>query len=242
MTVAVFTAIGSFISDKVNAIVAWVRDFATRFVQLHVDAFNRARAAVSSGVSAVVGFVRALPGRILGALSGLGSLLVTSGRALLQGLWRGISGAVGWIKGKISGVLSSIRNLFPFSPAKEGPFSGSGYTDHSGRALITDFARAIAADGAGAVSAAERVAGQVRSALSPGTLGATIAAPPRVAYASAPAADAFDGTSGGMAGHRPIGVAELRDALAGMTLTLDESGGRVLARVVNRRNAADRRR
>ncbi|WP_190821225.1 hypothetical protein [Saccharopolyspora pogona] len=99
----------------------------------------------------VVDFVRGLPGSILDALGNLGSLLVDSGRALLQGLWDGISGAIGWLQGKVSGALSSIRDLFPFSPAKEGPFSGRGYTTFSGRALITDFASAIAADGTGAV-------------------------------------------------------------------------------------------
>ena len=44
--------------------------------------------------------------------------------------------------------LSNIRKLFPFSPAKEGPFSGTGYTTYSGRALMRDFGGAIAAEAA----------------------------------------------------------------------------------------------
>jgi len=43
-------------------------------------------------------------------------------------------------------VVSSVRSFFPFSPAKEGPFSGRGYTSYSGRALVEDWAKGI--DGA----------------------------------------------------------------------------------------------
>ena len=245
-TQSAWSAVSEWVSTAWQWCVETVQSAGRSIVEFVTNAWNSARDAVHNGVSSVVAFVRSLPGRILDALGNLGSLLVDSGRALLQGLWDGISGAVGWLKGKVSGVLSSIRNLFPFSPAKEGPFSGSGYTTFSGRALITDFAQAIAADGAGAVAAAHRVAGQVRSALAPGGVGLgvgvpTVAAPAGLAY-TPPSRHTTNNHGDDGESTRPIRVDELRDALAGMSMVLDDTGGRVLARVVNRAQASNRRR
>jgi hypothetical protein len=122
-------------------------------------AFSAAVSAVGGYIGGFVGRVRAIPGQILSALSGLGSLLVNSGRSLLEGLWRGAEGALQWVKQKFSDGLSAIRALFPFSPAKEGPFSGSGYTTHSGRALMEGFA-----EGAGSVDLRPAVSASLRGA------------------------------------------------------------------------------
>ncbi|MEV7907617.1 hypothetical protein, partial [Streptomyces anulatus] len=57
-----------------------------------------------------------------------------------------------------SDILGRIRDLFPFSPAKEGPFSGRGWTLFSGMSLAEGFADGMTR-GAGLVrSAAERMA------------------------------------------------------------------------------------
>lgn len=121
--------------------------------------------AVSSGISAVVQLVTTLPGKILGVLGNLGSLLYDSGRSLLQGLWNGISSAVGWVKDKISGALSSIRNLFPFSPAKEGPFSGKGWVLYSGLSIGEAMADGISRSTPRAVRAARGLSALTHEAL-----------------------------------------------------------------------------
>lgn len=100
--------------------------------------------AVSTGVSAAVRIVAGLPGRLRSAVGNLGSLLYRSGLSLMSGLASGITDGVGRAVSAASSAVSSIRNLFPFSPAKEGPFSGRGYTTYSGEALMEDFAKAIA--------------------------------------------------------------------------------------------------
>jgi tape measure domain-containing protein len=66
-----------------------------------------------------------------------------AGRKMIQSLINGINGMVGAAKNAAGRVVQEIRDFFPFSPAKEGPFSGSGYTTHSGKALMRDFADAI---------------------------------------------------------------------------------------------------
>jgi hypothetical protein len=108
-----------------------------------VNAFTRFRQAAAERAVAFVSLVRGLPGRARSALGNLNGMLVAAGRALIQGFINGIKSMLGSVKNAASGVVSAARNFFPFSPAKEGPFSGKGYTLHSGRALAQDFGRGI---------------------------------------------------------------------------------------------------
>lgn len=93
----------------------------------------------------LVSFVGGIPGRIVSALGNIGGMLINSGRALLDGLAQGIREGVGRAISAAKNGLQSIRNLFPFSPARDprSPFYGSGYTDRSGLALISDFAGGV---------------------------------------------------------------------------------------------------
>ena len=96
----------------------------------------------------ILGFIRGIPGRIIGLFAGAGSWLLDSGAALMNGFKQGILNAVEGVKSAVSGALQRIRDFFPFSPAKVGPFSGSGYTSVSGEHLMRDFGKAIGAQGA----------------------------------------------------------------------------------------------
>jgi hypothetical protein len=62
---------------------------------------------------------------------------------------------IGGAKDRISGGILSIRNLFPFSPAKEGPFSGRGWTTYSGQAIAEGLAAGMLARGGLVYSAAD---------------------------------------------------------------------------------------
>ena len=105
--------------------------------------WSRVRSAFSRGISSAVSLVRGLPGRVAGAMGNLGSVLYSSGVSLIQGFARGIRAAIGDAVSAASSAVSAVRDFFPFSPAKKGPFSGSGYTTHSGEALVKDWADAI---------------------------------------------------------------------------------------------------
>lgn len=96
----------------------------------------------------ILGFIRGIPGQIMGLFAGAGSWLVNSGAALMNGFKQGILNAVESVKGAVKGALQKVRDFFPFSPAKVGPFSGSGYTSVSGEHLMRDFGKAIGAQGA----------------------------------------------------------------------------------------------
>mgnify|MGYP000693847380 CR=1 FL=1 len=96
----------------------------------------------------ILGFIRGIPGKIMGLFAGAGSWLVNSGAALMNGFKQGILNAVESVKSAVSGALQKVRDFFPFSPAKVGPFSGSGYTSVSGEHLMRDFGESIGAQGA----------------------------------------------------------------------------------------------
>ncbi|MDA3643778.1 hypothetical protein LZ318_11955 [Saccharopolyspora indica] len=84
-----------------------------------------------------------IPGAVTNGIGPVGGMLQGSGQSLIQGFVSGIRSMIGKVKAAASAVVNAARNFFPFSPAKEGPFSGRGYTLYSGRALVEDFAKGI---------------------------------------------------------------------------------------------------
>lgn len=163
----------SFFSNfgtNVQAIIDNVRNWIVQgFENARTTATNAISGFVSAGIAKfheILGFVGSLPGQFMGMLGNLGGLLVGSGRALVDGFLNGIrvawNGLVGWV----SGGIQQIRNLFPFSPAKDGPLSGSGYVTHSGKALTGDFATSLRGGLPGVVAAARDVMAGAHGALS----------------------------------------------------------------------------
>jgi phage-related minor tail protein len=135
--------------DKIEEVIQWFWDLAQN---------------VGSAIADAVRWVVSLPGRISDAVGDLGGLLVNAGRSIIEGLVRGFNDKIQWAKDRIGDGLSSIRRLFPFSPAKEGPFSGSGYTDVSGAKLMTDFGQGAAR---AAATAAAAIAQAMRTVAAP---------------------------------------------------------------------------
>jgi TP901 family phage tail tape measure protein len=122
----------SIVPDLVNAIVSWlaslpgkawnaISGFASMLYNWASNALGRARDAVVTGANNLVSFAISIPGRILGALGNLGSLLFNAGASILQGLINGIGSMVQTVYNKVSSVASTVRSLWPFSPAKAGP-------------------------------------------------------------------------------------------------------------------------
>lgn len=90
----------------------------------------------------------------------------------MNSLASGIRNAVSGVISTVQNAISRIAAFFPHSPAKTGPFSGAGYTDRSGKALMTDFAQAIEDTGTDAVNATATVLGRVQGQFSSTTVGA----------------------------------------------------------------------
>lgn len=146
----VVSGFGSMVSSVVSTVSGWVSSVVNFFSSLSSQArakasemWDQVTSAFSSGVSKAVGFVSELPGKALSALGDVGSLLVSSGKALIQGFIDGIKSMIGAVGDAVGSVVSKARDFFPFSPAKVGPFSGRGWVLYSGRSIGTAFAQGI---------------------------------------------------------------------------------------------------
>lgn len=121
--------------------------------------------AISSKVRSAIDYVRGLPGRAARALYGIGSKLYNSGKSLIQGFINGIRNMIGRAKDAVGSVVGAVRDFFPFSPAKTGPFSGKGWTLYSGRALIDGLSQGIAQRKLALASAVSQAVGAAQKAI-----------------------------------------------------------------------------
>lgn len=120
-----------------------ISGLAGKVASVATRAFVFFRARVVSGALSAVRWLSGLAGRVRGALAGAGRWLWNAGRSIVQGLVNGIRNMAGAVGRAVSGVMQKARNLLPFSPAKEGPFSGRGWTLYSGRSMMTGLAEGI---------------------------------------------------------------------------------------------------
>lgn len=149
------TGIVNSLPTLLNAFVSVVTSIAANFPSIFMAIVSAIPAIIANIASAFAGLggkilshIKDIPSRIMGLFSEAGSWLRDSGAALMNGLKDGILGAVENVKSAVKGALQKVRDFFPFSPAKVGPFSGSGYTSVSGEHLMRDFGKAIGAQGA----------------------------------------------------------------------------------------------
>lgn len=132
-----------FLSGAWNAIIGIVRGAAEGAANAAIGAFNRLAGGVGGAIGGAINVVRGIPGQIMGAIGNLGSLLFDSGRSIIQGLVNGIKSMAGAAKDAVGSVLGAARNLLPHSPAKEGPFSGRGWTTYSGASIVDGLTEGI---------------------------------------------------------------------------------------------------
>lgn len=133
---SIFNAIRNHIVSRIRsavAIVSAIRSFVSQVSSNFTSLVNNIRSRLNNAVS----IVRSLPGRIRGAVGNLAGLLVAAGRNVINGLINGIQSRLGALRAKAAAAASVIRNLFPFSPAKEGPLSGSGSPEIAGGKIAT---------------------------------------------------------------------------------------------------------
>lgn len=126
----------STLGSKVRGAIGSIRDKATTFIQGFITG---ARSKASQIWGNIRGFFSSIPGKVRGAMGNL----YNSGASLISGFIQGISDKIEGAKRKVSSAIQGIRNLFPFSPAKEGPFSGKGWVLYSGRSIMDAFGDGI---------------------------------------------------------------------------------------------------
>jgi uncharacterized protein YukE len=100
--------------------------------------------ATAGGIADIIGRFTSLPGQVRDILlGGLGGVLYDAGRAIIASFSSGMLSKLGEVASAAASVVGTVKDFFPNSPAKRGPFSGRGYTLYSGQAVVEDFARGL---------------------------------------------------------------------------------------------------
>ncbi|QJT01790.1 hypothetical protein G9272_16960 [Streptomyces asoensis] len=131
-----------------NGIVNWVKGIPGKVYSaflnwtvlgLIIKHWSSIKTATVNKATEMINWVRGIPGRVKAGLGNMGTLLYNSGASMINGFINGIKAKIGQVRDAASSVVSAARDFFPFSPAKEGPFAGRGYTSYSGEALVDAF-------------------------------------------------------------------------------------------------------
>ena len=141
MAIVAAVILGTFVA----AIVVGVTALAGMIAMLArvIGWFAKASGAVARASGSIISSLTSLQGKVVGALAGAASWLFDAGVAIVEGLANGIKSRVMAPVDAIGGVLKKARDLLPFSPAKEGPFSGKGWTLYSGQSMMKGLAQGI---------------------------------------------------------------------------------------------------
>ncbi|MGP9782525.1 tape measure protein [Glutamicibacter sp. AOP12-B1-11] len=140
----VITNVVNAIRSVWNSVWSGISSFFSNIWSNIVSAAQSFMGSVQDKFRAVVDFVKGIPDKVVGFFSGLGGKLVASGKSIIQGFLDGILAGFNKAKSAVSDGLGKIRNLFPFSPAKEGPFSGRGWVAYSGLSIGETFSQSVA--------------------------------------------------------------------------------------------------
>jgi phage-related protein len=207
----------TFIQGIVNVVLGFLtldwRRALEGMQQIARGAWEAIKGSTKAGITLVLDLIIALPSRIANALIGLPNTFFQSGRAMMQGLIDGIKGMGQSVINAALGVVNSVRNLLPFSPAKTGPFSGKGYTLYSGRALMEDWAKGIEQGASAAIGAVDHVMAQTQAGMD---------------ISAAVTSDGFGDLQG-----------QIMSAMSGWEVVIDANG---ITKLVNKTNNSNRRR
>lgn len=142
-------------AKKVLSIVDWFKALPGKAKQW----FGRMKDAAVAKARSLASWMRGLPGRIRRALGHTGRLLWNAGRNVVTGLINGITSKFGALARKASEMASKIRNYLPFSPAKEGPLSGSGSPEIAGAKIGSMLAAGISSSRGDVAAAMNNLSG-----------------------------------------------------------------------------------
>lgn len=153
----IFSLIRNHIQTQIRQAVTaagQVQAFVSRVSAGFTNLVNSIRSRLENAAA----IARAFPGKIVSAVGNLGHLLYDAGRNVIQGLINGIGSKLGALRDKAGQAAGVIRNLFPFSPAKEGPLSGGGSPEIAGAKIASMVADGMAKNTPKLVAAARSMA------------------------------------------------------------------------------------
>lgn len=96
--------------DKAKAVFGWIKKNWRTIFAIMTGPIGLAVRWIVSNFGKIMTAVKKIPGKIKGAFSDAKNWLKDAGRAIVEGLWNGITGLAGWLVGK---VQSFIENTVP---------------------------------------------------------------------------------------------------------------------------------
>jgi phage-related protein len=155
VVISVWNAIKNFVVNAVTTVVNFVKQHWTTLVAIlggpigiaaaliikHWNTIKSAAtgllAAIKEKFSAIVAFVKGIPGKIKAIFSGAGKWLLSAGKAIMQGLLDGIE----WGIDKVKGALNRVTDLIP---DWKGPLSkDKNLLTGAGQAIMQGLIRGI---------------------------------------------------------------------------------------------------
>lgn len=136
----IFDAIFNLVGGIIRAILLWLDTTAGRILGFA----GKIPGMVWDFIKRIPGMLANIPRMIFDIFKRLN--LFNSGHNLITGFGEGIVKAFSTVKQWTLDALKWLRSLFPFSPAKRGPFSRSapgGYLDTSGSKMMHDWGMGI---------------------------------------------------------------------------------------------------
>lgn len=128
------TVIPGFI-DGANAVALALQTAVLAIGSFFVDLWKSATNYLERVGASIKIFIK----RFIEDFMNLGSLLFNAGRNVIQGLIDGMLSKLGPVRAVISSISQTIRDHWPFSPAKTGPLSGAGDPMIAGQKTIQRF-------------------------------------------------------------------------------------------------------
>jgi len=129
--------------DMVQNVISFLQSMFTQMASLGLQGFGYFQRLAFQAADYVIGQMFRLRDWTITTLYGLAGDLYNAGANMINSLARGILSQLGSAVAAAQEVVGSIRDFFPSSPAKKGPFSGRGYTLYSGQNLVEAFGRGI---------------------------------------------------------------------------------------------------
>lgn len=139
---AAVNAVKSAVTRAWNAISSTNRAIWNAVKNAVTTAWNAIKSAISRGVSAAMSIVRSFKSKIVGFFSGAGSWLTSAGRAIIDGLARGVRAAGERVIAAARAIVQKVKDLVPGSPVQDGPLKVLNH-GHAGKEIIRMLARGI---------------------------------------------------------------------------------------------------
>lgn len=103
-------AVLGFVTRGISKAASAVWDGLLRMLNFFRSGWSQMVSSTSTGIGNVMTWVLGIPGKISGALSGLGNLLSNAGKAIIDGLLSGLKAAWGAVTSFVGGIASWIAD------------------------------------------------------------------------------------------------------------------------------------